>query len=287
MKKAIAVFLSLIASISFGATLVPIQLLNPAGSTSGQAIVSTGPSGAPAWAGVNAVTLNGATFAAPGNIGFTTPGTGNFTTLNSTGGSLNGSIGQTTPFAGSFTTLSASSTVSGSGFSAYLASPPAIGGTVAAAGSFTTLGATGLITPSSTIGIKGTTTNDNAQAGSIGEYATATATSANLTSGTSATVTSVSLTAGDWDVSGTCQWNPGGATITVLQLGISNTAATLAGLGSAMTLFGSWTSGNVLSTPVVRFSIASTTTAYLVTNATFSGGTGTTCQGVIRARRVR
>ncbi|UIY58082.1 hypothetical protein [Burkholderia cepacia] len=253
MKKVIAVLLSLIASISFGATLLPVQLLNPTGSTSGQAIISTGPSSAPAWAAINAATLNGATFAAPGNIGFTTPGTGSFTTLNSTSGSLNGSIGQTTPFAGSFTTLSA----------------------------------TGLITPSSTIGIKGTTTNDNAQAGSIGEYATATATSANLTSGTSATVTSVSLTAGDWDVSGTCQWSPGGATITVLQLGISNTAATLAGLGSAMTLFGSWTSGNVLSTPVVRFSIASTTTAYLVTNATFSGGTGTTCQGVIRARRVR
>ena len=46
--------------------------------------------------------------------------------------------------AGSFTTLSASSTVSGTGFSNYLASPPAIGGTVAAAGTFTTLSATSL-----------------------------------------------------------------------------------------------------------------------------------------------
>ncbi len=43
--------------------------------------------------------------------------------------------------AGAFTTLSASSTVSGTGFSTYLASPPAIGGTAAAAGSFTTLSA--------------------------------------------------------------------------------------------------------------------------------------------------
>ena len=44
-------------------------------------------------------------------------------------------------FAGavSGTTVSASSTVSGTGFSNYLASPPAIGGTVAAAGTFTTL----------------------------------------------------------------------------------------------------------------------------------------------------
>ena len=47
--------------------------------------------------------------------------------------------------AGSFTTLSASSTVSGTGFSTYLASPPPIGGTVAAAGSFTTLSASSTV----------------------------------------------------------------------------------------------------------------------------------------------
>ena len=46
---------------------------------------------------------------------------------------------------GSFTTLSASSTVSGVGFSNYLASPPAIGGTAAAAGAFTTLSASGTV----------------------------------------------------------------------------------------------------------------------------------------------
>ena len=44
------------------------------------------------------------------------------------------------------TTLSASSTVSGTGFSTYLASPPAIGGTSAAAGSFTTLSASSSVT---------------------------------------------------------------------------------------------------------------------------------------------
>ena len=56
------------------------------------------------------------------------------------GGTINGtSAGATTPSTGAFTTLSASSTVSGAGFSTYLASPPAIGGTAAAAGAFTTL----------------------------------------------------------------------------------------------------------------------------------------------------
>lgn len=60
---------------------------------------------------------------------------------------LNGiTLGNITPGSGAFTTLSASSTVSGSGFSNYLASPPAIGGTTPAAGNFTTLGATGNVT---------------------------------------------------------------------------------------------------------------------------------------------
>ena len=55
-------------------------------------------------------------------------------------------IGSSTPDSGAFTTLAASSTVSGAGFSTYLASPPAIGGTAAAAGAFTTLAASGAVT---------------------------------------------------------------------------------------------------------------------------------------------
>ena len=53
---------------------------------------------------------------------------------------VNGTVGATTPATGAFTTLSASSTVSGAGFTAYFASPPAIGGTAAcSAGTFTVL----------------------------------------------------------------------------------------------------------------------------------------------------
>jgi len=63
------------------------------------------------------------------------------TTLTAAGlaGPHNGTVGATTPSTGAFTTLSASSTVSGTGFSNYLASPPAIGGTAPAAGTFTTV----------------------------------------------------------------------------------------------------------------------------------------------------
>jgi hypothetical protein len=69
-----------------------------------------------------------------------------------TSGSINGTtIGATAASTGAFTTLSASSTVSGTGFSTYLASPPAIGGTTAAAGKFTTLEYTGTLTGSTGI----------------------------------------------------------------------------------------------------------------------------------------
>lgn len=91
-------------------------------------------------------------------IGSITTSTGAFTTLSASS-TVSGtgfstyfasppSIGSITPSSGAFTTLSASSTVSGSGFSTYLASPPAIGGTSAAAGTFTALKATTLVTPS-------------------------------------------------------------------------------------------------------------------------------------------
>lgn len=90
--------------------------------------------------------------AATGNLsprtdtGFTyNPSTG-ILTATGFGGALNGTVGATTPSTGAFTTLSASSTVSGTGFSTYLASPPAIGGTTAAAGTFTSLTSTGLTT---------------------------------------------------------------------------------------------------------------------------------------------
>ena len=91
-----------------------------------------------------------------GTIGATTAGAGAFTTLSASS-TISGTgfstylasppaIGGTAAAAGAFTTLSASSTVSGTGFSTYLASPPAIGGTAAAAGSFTNLTYTGTLT---------------------------------------------------------------------------------------------------------------------------------------------
>jgi hypothetical protein len=91
------------------------------------------------------ITVNGGLTATPANksITLSPSGTGTVTINPATAGTINNmSIGATTPLAGAFTTLSATSTVSGAGFTAYLASPPAIGGAAAAAGTFTTLTAT-------------------------------------------------------------------------------------------------------------------------------------------------
>lgn len=210
------------------------------------------------------------------------------------GGTLNNTpIGSTTPNTGAFTTLSASSTVSGTGFSTYLASPPAIGTTTAAAGKFTTLQATGAITPSTTAGVVGTTAADSANAGSVGEFFISdipSASAVTLTSGTSANVTSITLSAGDWDVSGTIGFTSAGSTVrSYLIGGVSTTTATLP-IGefraSVNPPSSSAVTDDIYALPAQRINVSSSTTVYLVALASF---TTSTCKayGVIRARRVR
>jgi hypothetical protein len=168
----------------------------------------------------------------------------------------------------------------------------AIGGTTPATGAFTTLSATGNLTPSQTNGIVGTTTNNNANAGSVGEYVTNSSTGTSLTSNTAANATSVSLTAGDWEVSGVVTYVPAGSTTTsVEQVGISTTSATFgaANTGSFVLLQivpAAAGAGESIASPPQRVAIASTTTVFLVALAQFAVST-MTCNGFIRARRVR
>jgi hypothetical protein len=147
----------------------------------------------------------------------------------------------------------------------------------------------GSVTPSQTGGIVGTTTNNNANTGSVGEYVTNTTTGTSLATGTTANATSVSLTAGDWDVTGVVRFNPAGTTtVSNEYAGISTTSATLGILGTFVQDSGPLNTGSQMYTtcPVVRISIAATTTVYAVAQATF--GTSTmSCDGFIRARRVR
>lgn len=206
-------------------------------------------------------------------------------TLTLSGGTINGtSVGATTQSTGSFTTLAASSTISGAGFSTYLASPPAIGGTAAAAGSFTTLSSTGNFTPSQTNGIIGTTTNNNANAGSIGEYQTNSTTGTSMTTNTGVNATSISLTAGDWDVWGVVTFLPAG-TPTQIVAGVNTTSATLPAVFQALAMTMPAASNQNLLAPTVRISLASTTTVFLVAQSAFSSTQ--TCNGIIFARRRR
>ncbi len=151
------------------------------------------------------------------------------------------------------------------------------------------------LTFTSTSGIIGTTTNDSAAAGSVGELVAAggVGSPVNLTTATSANVTSISLTAGDWDVWGNLFVLPDTTTnVTIAQGGISSTTATLPTLVSVgIVNYGA--AGVVPSTvgfnyqvPGYRLSLSATTTIYLVANVAFSLST---CQagGAIYARRRR
>ncbi len=166
-----------------------------------------------------------------------------------------------------------------------------VGNTTKAAGGFTTVVATGTITPSSTNGIVGTTTNDNANAGSIGEYASSSSTGTSLTSGTAASIASVSLTAGDWDVEGVMTTIPAaGTTCSQRAAGINTVTNTIPATNTGAFNLGNYASAagiaEAMMTPVVRISIASTTTVFLVGQVSFAVST-LTANGFIRARRVR
>ncbi len=142
--------------------------------------------------------------------------------------------------------------------------------------------------------VLGTITNDNANAGYVGEYtssAVAAGSAVALTTNVTANVTSISLTAGDWDVTGIVQYTPGATTsVTQLTQGSSSTSATLGAQGSFSKFV---TAASVLTAvdpawnlPATRFSLAATTTIYLVSAATFTVST-LSAYGIIRARRVR
>lgn len=145
--------------------------------------------------------------------------------------------------------------------------------------------------------ILGTPTNDTALPGVIGEYLSASVASASavsLTTATPADVTSLTLTPGEWDVSGEVGFTLGATTsITLLVAGIATTSATIGAMGT----YAQWATAanvptaandNVISTPVVRIAVAagSTQTVYLEANAVFTVSTAK-AYGNIRARRVR
>lgn len=274
MKKIFGALIALYSAFALSATTVPVQLLNPTGSSSGQPIVSTGASSAPAWGGIG---VNGIAAIAANTV------------------LANATASSASPTAFAIPSCSATGNAlaytSGTGFTCNTAlfSSPTI------------------TTPT----ITGVTNGGNANAGSVGEFQCAqvtltaqsnpqgctvnSGTPINLTTGTPVNVTSLTLTAGDWDVSGVVGFVPAAGTTVTFQLGWIGTASatipTISGnLGAIWQLAGitsaAGAASNIFSVGTVRVSVASTTTVYLQADSNFSGSTQT-AYGFLAARRRR
>ena len=139
--------------------------------------------------------------------------------------------------------------------------------------------------------VTGTTTNDNAAAGQVGEYVesvVAVGSAVSLVTNTAKTVTSISLAAGDWDVGGYISANASGSVLTAYA-GSANARTTnaLPSGNTDTTLHNCPASGpQQFTVPTCRVSLSGTTTLYLVAFATFASGT-CVAYGRISARRVR
>jgi len=142
----------------------------------------------------------------------------------------------------------------------------------------------------------GTTTNDDALAGHVGEHQVSVVASGSavaLTTGTPANITNLSLTAGDWDVAGEVWFNPNASTVITQSIAAINTTSgtlpTDPGTGVALARqSGTEVTGvaGVVSVGPCRISIASTTTVYLVAQSAFTVSTNA-AYGKLRARRMR
>lgn len=145
--------------------------------------------------------------------------------------------------------------------------------------------------------VLGTTTNDAAAAGGIGEFQSATkarASAVSITSNSAIDIISVSLTAGDWDVEGHLAVEQNTTTVlTTVDAWLSSSSATIPTFpnsGGIMSVNVSFTVGTGITqlfpTGTKRFSLSTTTTIYLTGYALFTVST-LTGYGFIQARRVR
>lgn len=145
-----------------------------------------------------------------------------------------------------------------------------------------------------TSGIIGTTTNDNAAAGSVGEFVSSEVAGVSINTNTVTNVTSISLTAGDWDVWANLSTEPAAGTLCTGFYGwISTSSATFP---ANNTNGGAYVQNPGISPPAAnpwgvfigqrRLSLSGTTTVYLTGYLNFSVST-MGIAGFIGARRVR
>lgn len=140
----------------------------------------------------------------------------------------------------------------------------------------------------------GTTTNDSATAGNVGEIISASVASGSavsLSSGSAVQITTVSLTAGNWDCRAMVDFTDAGTTTYSLVLGgISQTTANIPNSPCTCRITQE-DLGQIAPHPTLNIGptaepVASTTSVFLNVNATFATST-TKAYGVLECRRVR
>ncbi len=141
-----------------------------------------------------------------------------------------------------------------------------------------------------TNGIVGTTTNNNAASGIVGEILFSqilNASATGLVDNVTKNITSVILTAGDWDVWGNVTFT---ASVAAAQVACAtNTvSATLPDISLIDSIVPSSPTISIagVSAPYRRYSVAGSTTVFLLANAIFVSGT-VVASGSITARRAR
>lgn len=138
----------------------------------------------------------------------------------------------------------------------------------------------------------GITDGSNAPAGQVGEYIETTINAAGIADNTQVDLGSLSLSAGDWQVSGTARIPSSTLGLTIMQVWVSTASATpqdpyrtQVSLGGGSTpVFGT---GLRLVTMPRRLSLTATTTVYLGAYVKNAGAGASTIEGFISARRVR
>ena len=144
----------------------------------------------------------------------------------------------------------------------------------------------------STSGIIGTTTNDSAAAGSVGEEIQSIILSGSggvtLTTETALSIGDITLDNGDWDIWGNIVFSGNTALLNITEAigGISTTDDTLPDVAYQSSINGVTTDRYGAPLPCYRVSLTSSTTFYLVAYATFAAG-GVQAYGGIYARRRR
>jgi len=151
------------------------------------------------------------------------------------------------------------------------------------------------ITNANGVYLQGTTTNDSAPTGNVGEYVSSVVGNVSApTTGQYKDITSISLTAGDWDVSINTYTVVNSAVQTNFYVGISTTTGNSAtglvagdSVLSSTSAIGTGTANAPLTIAQYRMSFASTTTVYGKLRIDYASGTPSLAGTRLSARRVR